>query len=419
MKPLRPRALAVGAAFVAAAAVFAVFAASASAAPSPIQLSLEQPKGGTAYGATAKLTATLTAAGKPLAAKQVSLFRGETSVASAVTDSAGKATFALKALRNDSYDARFTPSGSDVALYEAGSSGAVAVSVRPAIAVKIGSTLHAGHKPVGVPRGLVKIRGRVSPFVAGTSVVVRVTRKRRLVRKVSRPVVKSGANGRFRLRLKLPRRGKYSIRAEETATADLSAGASRSKHLLVVRAYAASGSRGAAVRALQRRLNSLGYLNPATGQFGASTSRAVLAFRKVTGMARNSVANGAVFRRLAAGGGHFRIRFPKAGKHAEFDWSRQVLVLARGAHVVRIVHASSGKPSTPTVFGHFHFYSKVPGYNAKGMYYSTFFVGGYAVHGYAEVPAFAASHGCIRIPISSAISVYRWLALGTPMYVYR
>jgi lipoprotein-anchoring transpeptidase ErfK/SrfK len=53
------------------------------------------------------------------------------------------------------------------------------------------------------------------------------------------------------------------------------------------------------------------------------------------------------------------------------------------------------------------------------MYYSNYFIGGYAIHGYESVPDYAASHGCIRIPIPSAISVYRWISLGNPIYVYR
>jgi hypothetical protein len=189
--------------------------------------------------------------------------------------------------------------------------------------------------------------------------------------------------------------------------------------LLVVRASARPGSRGAGVRALQRRLSALGYLTPVSGAFGASTARAVLAFRKVNGMSRNSFAGRAVFRRLERGGGGFKVRYPDAGKHVEFDWSRQVVVLANGARPIRIVHASSGKPSTPTVFGTYHFYSKTPGFNSKGMYYSNYFVGGYAIHGYASVPPFAASHGCIRIPIASAIAVFRSITLGERISIYR
>ena len=145
----------------------------------------------------------------------------------------------------------------------------------------------------------------------------------------------------------------------------------------------------------------------------------MLAFRKVNRYSRTTSASLAVFKKLARGKGGFRVRYSSAGKHVEFDWSRQVLVLARGATPVKILHASSGAPVTPTVFGKFRFYRKHPGFNAKGMYYSNFFIGGYAIHGYASVPTFPASHGCIRIPNPSAISVDRWIDLGDPIYVYR
>jgi peptidoglycan hydrolase-like protein with peptidoglycan-binding domain len=170
---------------------------------------------------------------------------------------------------------------------------------------------------------------------------------------------------------------------------------------------------------MQRRLSALGYLTPVNGSFGGSTARAVLAFRKVNGMARSPVAGRAVFRRLVRGGGGYRLRHPEAGKHVEFDWSRQVVVLARGARPVMTVHASSGAAATPTVFGSYRFYSKAPGFNSKRMYYSNYFVGGYAIHGYASVPTYPASHGCIRIPMASAVRVYRWISLGDPIFVYR
>ena len=74
---------------------------------------------------------------------------------------------------------------------------------------------------------------------------------------------------------------------------------------------------------------------------------------------------------------------------------------------------------TPTVFGTFHFYLKTPGTNAKGMFDSNFFIGGYAIHGYPEVPTYAASHGCIRVSNADAPAIFAWVSLGDPIYVYR
>ena len=43
-----------------------------------------------------------------------------------------------------------------------------------------------------------------------------------------------------------------------------------------------------------------------------------------------------------------------------------------------------------------------PGTNAKGMVDSNYFIRGYAIHGYASVPVFNASHGCLRVPVPDA-----------------
>jgi lipoprotein-anchoring transpeptidase ErfK/SrfK len=178
------------------------------------------------------------------------------------------------------------------------------------------------------------------------------------------------------------------------------------------------GAHGRATRLLQKGLRALAYVTPVNGRYDDATGRAVLAFRKVNGMARVETPSTAIFKKLFRGKGAFTLKHPEAGRHVEFDWSRQVLVFAQGGRAVRIYHASSGKPSTPTVFGTFHFYSKTPGTNAKGMVDSNYFIGGYAVHGYAEVPPYAASHGCIRVPIPNAASIYSWIKLGETIFVY-
>jgi lipoprotein-anchoring transpeptidase ErfK/SrfK len=80
---------------------------------------------------------------------------------------------------------------------------------------------------------------------------------------------------------------------------------------------------------------------------------------------------------------------------------------------------SSGKPSTPTILGSFRFYSKTPGTNAKGMVFANYFIRGYAIHGYADVPPYAASHGCLRVPVPDAVPIFRWVRLGDRVDVYR
>ena len=140
------------------------------------------------------------------------------------------------------------------------------------------------------------------------------------------------------------------------------------------------------MRILQRRLAGLHYAVPQSGVFDDGTGRAVIAYRKVNGLARVAFADGRVLRRVLGGSGSFHVRYPKHGQHVEADLSRQVLALIRGSKVERIYPISSGSPVTPTVLGSFRFYSKTPGTNAKGMVDSNYFIRGYAIHGYAVGP---------------------------------
>ena len=89
-----------------------------------------------------------------------------------------------------------------------------------------------------------------------------------------------------------------------------------------------------------------------------------------------------------------------------------------GGRVHAIYEMSSGKPSTPTVIGHFFVYSKTPGVNEKGMVDSNYFISGYAIHGYPEVPIYAASHGCLRVPIPNAPAIFAWVRVGIAVDVY-
>jgi lipoprotein-anchoring transpeptidase ErfK/SrfK len=86
--------------------------------------------------------------------------------------------------------------------------------------------------------------------------------------------------------------------------------------------------------------------------------------------------------------------------------------------VQRIYAISSGKPSTPTVLGNFAVYEQTPGVNGEGMVDSNYFYTGYAIHGYPEVPNYPASHGCLRVWIPDALSIFAWVRIGMPVDVY-
>ncbi len=260
---------------------------------------------------------------------------------------------------------------------------------------------------------------RCKPYVAGQVASVRFYRRghKILVKGVSIGPV-AGAGG-FQIGFRTSQPGRITVRASHRATAELGTGVARAVRVDVLPLHATPGARGRAVRLLQTRLDKLGYVVGARGLYDDRTARAVTAFRKLTGMARTNVASEEVFRRLAHGQGRFKVRYPSHGRHVEADLTHQVLALigAHG-HVERIYPMSSGKPSTPTVLGSFNVYSKTPGTNSHGMIYSNYFIRGYAIHGYAEVPVYAASHGCLRVPPPDAIPIYNWVRYGTPVDVF-
>jgi hypothetical protein len=266
----------------------------------------------------------------------------------------------------------------------------------------------------------VKVRGRVRPFVPGQRVRVDFRRNGRTVASKVRKVRRAGrGHGEFIVRFKAGLQGAYAVRGRHRGTARQRAFGAKER-ARVVDNTASIGSRGIRVRMLQRGLRRLGYagLSP-TGYFGPGTARAVLAFRKVNHLGRTGYASRSVFKKVFERRGTFRLKYPNAGKHVEADLSRQVLVLARNGRAARIYHTSSGKASTPTVLGSFRVYRKSPGTNSHGMVHSSYFIGGYAIHGYHSVPTYPASHGCLRVPIPSAWAIYSWIDFDDQVFVYR
>jgi peptidoglycan hydrolase-like protein with peptidoglycan-binding domain len=266
-----------------------------------------------------------------------------------------------------------------------------------------------------------RVRVVMQPWVEGQTATVRFYRHGHKLRVVNVNLTMSptGKSGMALVAFKTTTPGTVQIKATHLATPTAPQLLATPVKVDVAALRAGPGARGPAVRLLQQRLAAKGYVVGQRGLFDDRTARAVLAFRKVAGLARTTAADSGLFKAVLAGKGTFKVRHPDHGKHVEADLSRQVVALIRGARVERIYPASSGKPSTPTIRGSFRVYSKLPGFNAKGMYYSNFFIRGFAIHGYASVPVFAASHGCLRVPNPDAISIFRWIKIGDIVDVYQ
>jgi hypothetical protein len=261
--------------------------------------------------------------------------------------------------------------------------------------------------------------GRLDPFVAGEKVTVELYKGKKRIGRRTVEVRDDKGHGKFTVSFGAVKKpGSYFVRARHEGTDKQQAADSERANFGAVRSSSGSGSSGQHVRLLQIGLRRLAYVAPLNGRHDAATGRAVMAFRKVNGMSRTFSANTNVMRALFARRGGYKLRFPKAGRHAEADLSRAVLVLADKGKPIRIYHTSPGAPATPTVRGSFRVYRRQPGTNAKGMVHSAYFIRGYAVHGYASVPAYPASHGCLRVPVPNARSIFNWFTMGTRIDVY-
>ena len=207
------------------------------------------------------------------------------------------------------------------------------------------------------------VRVVLKPYVAGEKVTVRVYRgKRKIAVKALTPKAVAGnAAGVATLKVASGKPGKLRITASHRATPGLATAVAKTLRVNALRPYASAGARGPLVRLLQAKLAGLHYSVPRSGVFDGGTQNAVMAYRKVTGMARTTIASEQVFSGLLKGRGAFKVRHPGDGHHVEARLDKQVLALIDGKNVVAIYHISSGKPSTPTVRGRFQVYMKTPG----------------------------------------------------------
>ncbi|MBL8125896.1 MAG: murein L,D-transpeptidase [Pyrinomonadaceae bacterium] len=182
----------------------------------------------------------------------------------------------------------------------------------------------------------------------------------------------------------------------------------------------------------EQRLTDLGYwLQKVDGIVDASTRHAVTAFQKVTGRKRTGTLSRSDLVVLNTAGPP-EPRFLADKAHIEIDITRQVLFLFGESGTIRkILPVSSGNEKryfdqgkwqvAHTPRGTFRVVSKINGVRHAPLgtlYYPLYFYGGVAIHGSDSVPAFPASHGCVRIPRFADREFNRMVPLGTPVLVY-
>ncbi len=287
----------------------------------------------------------------------------------------------------------------------------------PAAALKIAvGHLHGGRAEI---YDTVPVTGTITPFAPGQRVEVSFyLNGKRLVS--HRVAVTPGADGTgvFSSSVIVREDGKYAVSARHAATAALGADSTLRKSWRVSFPALHPGECSDVVRGFKKALAKMAYVAGGGSCFNGRVGREVLAYRKVNGMNRSQKAGAALVKSVFGGKGAYHVKYPNAGEHAEVSLAKQVLVLSKGSKPFAIYPVSTGKPSTPTITGHYSFYRQEPGYNSEGMYYSFYWHNGYAVHGYAEVPNYAASHGCVRTFIADQPRIYEQLHYGESIFVF-
>jgi hypothetical protein len=268
------------------------------------------------------------------------------------------------------------------------------IRVLPAIEVSLETTLPVGSRAI--------VRARAVPAAAGT-LRLRVFRGSRRV-----------AAGREAVRL--PTRVPGALRIEALLRPRPGYGPARTlRRASVVYPALSLGARGPSVLALERRLAALRYaLRRVDTTYGYDTVEAVLAFQKVQGLRRTGRAEPPLWRRLAHAGVP---RAARGGSYLEVDKERQVLFEVHDGVVARVVHVSTGATGN-TPLGTWRVYRKVAGYDWV-LWYPLYFLRGFAIHGYPHVPAYPASHGCVRIPMWLAPALFARHDYGTTVFVHR
>jgi hypothetical protein len=177
------------------------------------------------------------------------------------------------------------------------------------------------------------------------------------------------------------------------------------------------------VKAAQLRLIALGYLlkGDADGRFGPVTGNALLAFEKWERLPRTGLLDSATDARLTTAVRPEPVSAGGSGRRAEILLDRQITLLIENNAVMRTIAVSTGKPSTPTPPGNYKVYAKIPKWWStpfrEWLPLALPFSGGIAFHQYLVVPAYAASHGCVRQLPSVARWTYDFASVGMPVKV--
>lgn len=204
---------------------------------------------------------------------------------------------------------------------------------------------------------------------------------------------------------------------------------------------AVGGNGGDETARIQQRLVDLGFwLSGVDGEYGLTTSQAVMAFQKYLGLD----ASGRVDEATAEALTNIPQRahgMADAGTLVEIDKDRQVLFMVQDGVTVWVFNVSTGNGESYTESD-----QNTPGEVINGVsltpnglhavnrerpegwwegdlgriYRPKYFVGGVAVHGSNNVPNYPASHGCVRVTTTAMDFIWdaNLMPMGIPVWVH-
>ena len=200
------------------------------------------------------------------------------------------------------------------------------------------------------------------------------------------------------------------------------------------------GSSANAVANLQSRLLQLGFWNlGADGNYGLSTTQAVMAFQKWKGLPSTTVVDTSTA--IALNTEMCRPAAGRSGDLLEVDKGKQIAFVVRGGQVQYVFNVSTGNGQSydeedqknagrrvigiaKTPSGTFRTYRQHDTARYEGdlgtLYRPKFVVGGIAVHGAPRVPNYPASHGCVRVanPVMDLIWSQNLLPLRSTVWLH-
>ncbi len=192
-----------------------------------------------------------------------------------------------------------------------------------------------------------------------------------------------------------------------------------------------TGARGPEVLALEQKLATQRYdPGKVDGYYDSSTFHAVMTFQKVHGLTRSGRAMPDMLNLIDRVGAPLPMLPDGGADRVEVSLPKQVLHLYKGGSLVKVVGVSTGNDKrycvdgdcavAVTPGGSYKVFFRREGWRVSRLgklYRPLYFNGGIAIHGAASVPAYPASHGCVRIPMYIAATFPNMVPNGTPVYV--